>query len=137
MFSAAVPEKLIKEVTGHKSTQALQLYERPTVEQKQAVSNVITGGSRKENFSSELCRVQNQPPVSTPQPPQRQALQQLSMNDRRVVDSSSWMSSMFNGLTNCTINITPQNFNVNFNPQPKGVEDEFDTVVSSMKDDMY
>ena len=94
-------------MTGHKSTQTLKLYERPTVKQKRALSNVITGGLRG-NFGSELCRIQNQPPqpVAIPQWP---ALQQLSMNDKRVVDSSSWMSSMFNGLTNCTIN-SPHNF---------------------------
>ena len=33
LFSAAVPEKLIKSITGHKSTEALQLCERPTVQQ--------------------------------------------------------------------------------------------------------
>ena len=33
MFSAEVPEKMIKGVTGHKSSQALHLYERPTVSQ--------------------------------------------------------------------------------------------------------
>ena len=40
MFSAEVPEKMIKGVTGHKSSQALHLYERPTVSQQQALSKV-------------------------------------------------------------------------------------------------
>ena len=37
LFSAGVPEKLIRDVTGHRSS-ALQLYERPTVEQKQCTT---------------------------------------------------------------------------------------------------
>ena len=43
LFSAGMPEKLIRDVTGHRSS-ALQLYERPTVEQKQAVSRVLVQG---------------------------------------------------------------------------------------------
>ena len=30
MFSAGVPEKLIESVTGHRSSKALEVYERPT-----------------------------------------------------------------------------------------------------------
>ena len=123
-------------MTGHKSTQALELYERPSIHQKQALSKVITGGTGS-HFSSELCQIENQPCLDQSQTLNGQHLQQLSMNDRRVMDSSSWMSSMFHGLTNCTINISPQNFNVNFNPTAKDVEDEFDTVVSGVEDHMY
>ena len=32
MFTAEVPEKMIKEVTGQKSSKALAIYEWPTVE---------------------------------------------------------------------------------------------------------
>ena len=38
MFAAGVPEKMIKEVTGHKSSNALEIYKRPTVPQKQALA---------------------------------------------------------------------------------------------------
>ena len=44
MFAAQVPEKMIKAVTGHKSSKALALYERPTLAQKQALSKVLAGG---------------------------------------------------------------------------------------------
>ena len=33
LFNAGIPEKMIREVTGHRSN-ALQLYERPAVEQQ-------------------------------------------------------------------------------------------------------
>ena len=45
MFNAGVPDKLIRDVTGHRST-ALQLYERPTVQQKQAVSRILVQGTQ-------------------------------------------------------------------------------------------
>ena len=41
LFNAQVPEKMIKEITGHHSSKALSLYERPSLAQKQAVSKVI------------------------------------------------------------------------------------------------
>ena len=44
MFNAGVSDKLIRDVTGHRST-ALQLYERPTLQQKQAVSRVLVQGT--------------------------------------------------------------------------------------------
>ena len=49
MFSANVPEKLIRDVTGHQSN-ALHLYERPTMCQKQELSKVLVQG--KENFDA-------------------------------------------------------------------------------------
>ena len=47
MFNTGVPDKLIRDITGHRSA-ALQLYERPTVQQKQAVSRVLVQGT--QNF---------------------------------------------------------------------------------------
>ena len=38
--SAGVPEKLIRDVTGHRSI-VCQLYERPSLAQKEAVSNIL------------------------------------------------------------------------------------------------
>ena len=35
---------MIKNVTGHKSSKVLALYERPTLAQKQALSKVLAGG---------------------------------------------------------------------------------------------
>ena len=49
MFNAGVSDKLIRDVTGHRST-ALQLYERPTLQQKQAVSRVLVQGT--QNFTN-------------------------------------------------------------------------------------
>ena len=57
MFAAGVPEKMIKEVTGHKSSKALEIYERPTVPQKQALANVLNGSCRSD-FSAEVTKMQ-------------------------------------------------------------------------------
>ena len=40
MFTAGVPEKIIKNITGHKSSKALEVYERPSTEQLEAVSQL-------------------------------------------------------------------------------------------------
>ena len=55
MFAAGVPEKMIKEVTGHRSSKALEIYERPTLPQKQALANV---GSCHGNFGAEVTKMQ-------------------------------------------------------------------------------
>ena len=57
MFAAQVPEKMIMDVTGHKSSKALALYECPTLAQKQALSKVLAGGpgsSSSTSFSGEV-----------------------------------------------------------------------------------
>ena len=46
LFNAGVSEKLIRDVTGHRSS-ALHLYERPTIEQKQSVSKVLVQGDNE------------------------------------------------------------------------------------------
>ena len=43
LFNANVLEKMIRDVTGHRSN-LLQLYEHPTLQQKQAVSSVLVQG---------------------------------------------------------------------------------------------
>jgi len=42
MFAPRVPEKMIKEVTDHKSSKALALYERPTLAQKQVLGIIFS-----------------------------------------------------------------------------------------------
>ena len=126
MFNADVPEKMIKSVTGHKSSKALAIYERPTIQQQQAVSGVLMGGS-----SSYVSKGQ-----SSAGPSYR--MQQPS----GVPNSASMvMSSMFSGLNNCNITISPQNFHVHIQPstapQPSLLSvdsqlDEFDQLVQSL-----
>ena len=42
MFISGEPEKIVAEVTGHKSVKALRQYERTTEEQYQAVGHSIS-----------------------------------------------------------------------------------------------
>ena len=44
LFTAGLPEELIREVTGHRSN-ALHLNERPSLQQRQEVSKVLVQGS--------------------------------------------------------------------------------------------
>ena len=48
LFAANVPEKLIAERTGHRSTDALRMYERTSVKQQETVSSIIASSSPKE-----------------------------------------------------------------------------------------
>ena len=92
LFNAGVPERLIRDVTGHRSS-ALHLYERPSVQQKQAVSRVLVQG--------------------------RQSFEQRTKHSESLhTASSSVIGSLFSGLTNCTVTISPQNFIVNATPMP-------------------
>ena len=88
LFNAGVPEKLIRDVTGHRS-KALELYECPSLDQLKAVSRVLLHGRsfEKENFN--------------PKPPSI-----LSCNKHNNPDV---FGSLFSGLSNCTVTISPQN----------------------------
>ena len=109
MFTAEVPEKIIKEVTGHKSSKALAIYERPTVEQKRAVSNVlIAGPSSSKSYLDEVRKIQGSSGVPEKVIP--------PFTQWTIPDQSMLMSSMFNGLNNCNITISPQNFHVHMQP---------------------
>ena len=94
LFNAGVPEKLIRDVTGHRSN-ALQLYERPSLQQRQEVSKVLVQGAEKTVQKENIFRKGNGP-VNPP-----------------ASCSSNVFGSIFSNVNNCTINITPQNFSVN------------------------
>ena len=47
LFAANVPEKLIADRTGHKSTTALRMYERTSIHQQQSVSDIIASTTKK------------------------------------------------------------------------------------------
>lgn len=64
LFEANVPEKLIQERTGHRSTSALRQYEHTSVQQHQSVSSIIAS---VQPFSSKLQRIGPQygaPPIN-------------------------------------------------------------------------
>ena len=46
LFEAGVDEKIIQSCSGHRSTDALRMYERITPAQQQAVSNILTSGEK-------------------------------------------------------------------------------------------
>ena len=54
LFNASVPEKLIRDVTGHRSN-ALQLYEKPSLKQKQ---KVLVQGANEFSTEKESTPVQ-------------------------------------------------------------------------------
>ncbi len=135
LFNAQVPEKLIKGVTGHKSSQALQLYERPTQMQEMAVSRVLTAGALHLTLQQE----QQQQQHTIPSVQRQQELSAIPLQNTETIVSKSgtsrFMGSLFNGLNNCTINITPNNFTVNVQTTTEREADncqEFDDLARQM-----
>ena len=77
MFNSGVPEKIIAENSGHRSTKALRCYERTSSEQQKAVSKIISnpGGviqpSATECFGgngSHKATPESKPVLGTPRP---------------------------------------------------------------------
>lgn len=135
MFAAQVPEKIIEDITGHKSSKALALYERPNVAQKQALSKVLAGsqssGSGQASFAKEVDKLQQVQAVQRSQ-------QHLHFSNSRA-NPAGLFSSLFQGLTNCTINFSPQNINigVGFGEFNSSEIDEFDSIVVQMPMDKF
>ena len=96
MFNASIPEKMIREVTGHRSS-ALHLYERPTLKQQKDVTSVLMRSSDMENQ-----------PVTLESHVDHHTSQQA-----KLCPPPSAIGAMISGLTNCSISITPQNLIVN------------------------
>ena len=117
MLAAGVPEKLVKSITGHKST---KVYERPTVEQKKAVLKVLTLG---EAYAPQSTAAQCTTPHSTT-PQESSEVGQLHMVQVKSATQKggNLMGTMFSGLNGCTINITPHNFVVNIHPNSQSNE---------------
>ena len=101
LFNAGVPEKLIRDVTGHHSN-VLEVYQRPSVEQRQKVSKVLVQGAKE--FSSSDKENVSVSASSTPLVPGP------STSQAARLPGSTVMGSMFN---NCTVTISPQNFIIN------------------------
>ena len=136
LFNAQVPEKMIKEITGHHSSKALSLYERPSLAQKQAVSKVIAGGGA--SFPEEVQKIQandqSKKLVATPTTSQTKIRATHSQSANPGMNPAGFLSSLFNGLTNCNVNFSTQQLNINFgtlNPEMKQLE-EFDAIVENI-----
>ena len=97
LFESNVPEKLIHERTGHKSVDALRLYERTSVDQQKSVSTLLC--APKKDTSALLCapkKSEFQSPMTT-QPPA------LTSHNNSALSATQ---TMFKDFNNCTFNIT-------------------------------
>ena len=104
LFNAGVPERLIRDVTRHKSN-ALHLSEHPTEQQKKQVFAVLVQG---EEFGKK-----NVPAPTNP-------IQQ------KIRHGASMCNSLFSGFSNCNVTISPQNFTVNISPTATTQSPEYD-----------
>ena len=58
LYTAGVPEKIIKERTGHRSLECLRMYERTSTKQHKAVSRVLSSTSGT-NYSMEMSNIEH------------------------------------------------------------------------------
>ena len=59
LYLAGVPEKIIKERTGHRSLESLRMYEKTNTSQHKAVCNILTSkkDTKFNSFNSEMARL--------------------------------------------------------------------------------
>ena len=117
LFSAGVPEKLIRDVTGHTSN-ALELDERPSVAQKAAVSGILVQGRKSfvDEVDKENSATADTTPMLPPLPTPPTSATSSFILPPCATSGSNVACSLFSGLNNCTLNISPQNFIVNVSP---------------------
>lgn len=114
MYIAKVPERTIQEPTGHRSLEALRKYERPTSNEIQAVSNLLTTDQPRTSYDAELEKTYVQESTSVT----RSSIWHTQcVKEPQESTARGFMGSLFGNLTNCTINISPNTMNCNFQPQ--------------------
>ena len=134
MFTADVPETLIQSRTGHCSVEALRLYERPSHDQHQAVSNVLTSVAPQRSFGKELSNLRSSASAQCTSVISRSTAENHAKRSATVQSSfptSFQMPALFGNMNHCSVNI---NINMNQN-QPalkSSVEEEFDELVSDI-----
>ena len=58
LYAAGIPEKIIKERTGHRSLECLWMYERTSEKQHNAVSRILSAKS-ETNFNIEMSKLED------------------------------------------------------------------------------
>ena len=107
MFSCGVPEKVIAENSGHRSTKALRCYERTSEDLQQAVTKVINNPTNPVSPECMALTFQQ----STKSTTSLMQLKEIVSEDKPVTKSSGLAANpsvgAFSGsFTNCTINIS-------------------------------
>ena len=128
LFAANVPEKLIQGRTGHQTVKALRMYERPSQEQHQAVSNILLNNEQGREFGTEVNR-------NTAVVRDKRTLECQQTSAQKFLPTA-----LFENMVNCCVNFTPQNFVVNISnhgtastvQDSLSVEKEFDKLVENV-----
>ena len=142
MFAANVPERLIQSRTGHRSLEALRLYERPSHEQQQAVSRILTSSGTERHFGTDLSNVSAANRSATSCTVSHTAASCAQSHTSSVgfgPGIPNLSGTLFGNMTGCTVNICPQNFFVNLSTHaqpsksPNKIEQEFDELIASVE----
>ena len=93
LFESNVPEKLIQDRTGHRSTDALRMYERSSTAQEKAVSKILCAQT-----------VQKYETVATASGANKDAEKKDDYSKKEPLSTSA-LPQMFTNCNNCTINV--------------------------------
>ena len=113
MFNSGIPEKVIAENSGHRSTKALRCYERTSQEQQQAATRVINSPSytpHMNTFQSQLpskevreASTELNPSIASSTEAPTECKPSIGASNEPSAQSLGGFSGNF---TNCTINIS-------------------------------
>ena len=129
MFAANVPEKIIQSRTGHRSVEALRVYERPSIDQQQAVSNVLTSVAPQRSFGKELSNIQSSAIQRSSVIATAEKHTTKSNTLQSTLLTNIQMPALFGNMNNCSVNI---NINMNQPATKSSIEQEFDEIVSDV-----
>ena len=103
IFNCGVPEKIIAENSGHKSTKALCCYEYTSSEQQKAVSKVISNLGDVFRSSATECFGGNESHKATPEPSP-----EFSAGTKPVLapQPNPFAYTFSGSFSNCTINVS-------------------------------
>ena len=94
MYNSSVPEKIIQERTGHRSLEALRMYERINQQQHQVVSNVLSTPVQSISYNHYIESERVKVSCTTSEAPQTTHVQYAAAN------------YSFQNLHGCNINIS-------------------------------
>ena len=126
LYESGVPEKVIQERTGHRSLEALRVYEHSNDTQHKVASSVLCASSVKQAKKSI-----------------QKSTQQSSVATKRTLSNSSGFS--FSNLYGCTININaasvPTTTSISSQSDAlttaENTEMEFDKIIASLIDSEF
>ena len=139
LFQSETPEKVIQDITGHRSVSTLHQYERVGDVQKKAACNILTGATA-QSYPKEIEMVNNTEKNNELQ-------QQISMEQSTLTSAIPFQLSGFSpvvnsnstGTVNFVVNICPTgNIDIKNSTEVKSQSNDYDSLLEGIDmDDLF